>query len=181
MTPLGGVEFDRDSEPAFAELAVEGRLRLRFYPGGSRGFNRNRDGGAGSDGAGLARRKVFYGVGHGADVFRRGATAAANHARAQLDGLTGELGIVVGSGLGVNHTVADALRKAGIGLHRQTFFLGLRHATQDGERVLRADAAIGSGHVHAHFLQPAGGFHGIIADQGLAFVVVGELGDDGQR
>ena len=90
-------------------------------------------------------------LGHPADVIGRGAAAAADHRGAELDGAAREHVEVLRRGH-VEQAAVDGARQPGVGLHAERHPRPA-HALGDGQRELRAVAAVHADHVGAPVAQ----------------------------
>ena len=121
------------------------------------------------------------GVGHGADMFRSGATTAAENAyAANLRGFAGKFREIFRRRFGIDDAVPFALWESGIRHATDPNLAGARDFLQDRQQGLRTQCAIGPDDldIFVFELHRCGGrVH--IAKRG-AFFGIGELRDDWQ-
>ena len=114
---------------------------------------------------------------HGGGVLGRGAAAAADDAGAGLDELAGVVGEVLGR-RGVDEAVVDVLREAGVRHGGEADRRRGRHALDDFERVVRAEAAVDAGDIGAERGGDVRDFVRRLAAERAVVALEGALGDD---
>src|SRR6202521_5544481 len=124
--------------------------------------------------------KRLDGFSHGADVRRRGATAAAEKAHAERRRLAREKREIFRRGFRIDDAIALAFGEAGVGHAAYTEIVHSGKLLQNRQQRLRTKRAIRADHLNILVFQLRRGIRGADIAVGRAFFRVGELGDDGQ-